>query len=81
MKNKLKYLFIMPNWDRRYVVAFPTYEPLHGLLFGALIQDIADTHIFDRRFDTDENLIKVIHDFQPDIVSMTVHTGGGKFLI
>lgn len=76
MKKKLKFLFIQPNWDRRYVVAFPTYEPLHGLLFAGILRDIADSVIFDRRFDTDENLIKLVKDMKPDWVGITIHTGG-----
>ncbi|MZP29995.1 radical SAM protein [Heliobacterium undosum] len=74
--SKLKFLFVQPEWDRRYVAAFPTYEPLHGLLLGGLIQDIADTYIFDRRFDTDENFIKILQEFKPDMVGSSSHTGG-----
>ena len=74
--GKLRFLFIQPHWDRRYVEAFPTYEPLHGLLFGSLIKDLADTMIFDRRFDTDANLLQAVRDFEPDLVGITSHTGG-----
>ncbi len=74
--RRLKFLFIQPEFPRQYVTFFPVYEPLHGLLFGALIQDIADTVIFDRRFDTDKNLERVLKDFNPDMVGTTTHVGG-----
>ena len=52
--RKLKFLFIQPDWHRHYVPFFPVYEPLHGLLLGAVVKDLAETRVFDRRFDTEE---------------------------
>ncbi|MFC1479107.1 B12-binding domain-containing radical SAM protein [Planctomycetota bacterium] len=74
--KKLKFLFVQPDYPRQYVFFFPVYEPLHGLLFGALVEDLAETCIFDRRYETDENLKKVMEDFDPDIVGITTHTAG-----
>jgi hopanoid C-3 methylase len=77
--GKLKFLFIQPDWHRHYVPFFPVYEPLHGLLLGAVVSDLAETRIFDRRFDTDKNLARELRDFAPDIVGITTHTAGEIF--
>ena len=78
-EQRLKFLFIQPDYPRQYVFFFPVYEPLHGLLFGAIIRDLAETRLFDRRFDTDENLARLARDYQPDIVGVTTHTAGEIF--
>lgn len=78
-KTKLKFLFVQPDFHRHYVPFFPVYEPLHGLLLGAIVRDLAEVRIFDRRFDTDENLTSMVRDFQPDIVGLTTHTAGEIF--
>ena len=74
--RRLKFLFIQPDFARPYVTFFPVYEPFHALLFGALIQDLAQTQLFDRRFDTDANLRKVLRAFEPDLVGISSHTAG-----
>lgn len=75
-RTKLKFLFIQPDYPRQYVFFFPVYEPLHALLFGALVEDLAETQIFDRRYDTDENLAVLMKAYAPDIVGITTHTAG-----
>ncbi|MBN2292411.1 MAG: cobalamin-dependent protein [Pirellulales bacterium] len=75
-KRKLRFLFIQPNFHRHYVTFFPVYEPLHGLLLGAVVEDLAETRIFDRRFDTDAALVRLLKEYQPDIVGGTTHTAG-----
>jgi hopanoid C-3 methylase len=80
-RRKLRFLFVQPHFHRHYVRFFPVYEPLHGLLLGAVAGDLADTRIFDRRFDTDQNLMRLVRDYQPDIVGFTVHTAGEIFSI
>lgn len=77
--KKLKFLFIQPDFPRHYVTFFPVYEPFHGLLFGAIVKDIAQIRIFDRRFDTDRNLIKEIESFEPDIIGSSTHVAGETF--
>lgn len=79
LRHKLKFLFIQPEFHRHYVTFFPVYEPMHGLLFAAIAEDMADSIIFDRRFDTDKNLERLLRDFQPDIVGSTTHTAGEIF--
>ena len=78
-EKRLKFLFIQPDYPRQYVFFFPVYEPLHGLLFGAIIRDLAETRLFDRRFDTDANLARLVRDYQPDLVGVTTHTAGEIF--
>lgn len=78
-KGKLRFLFIQPDYPKPYVFFFPVYEPLHGLLFGALVKDLADTMVFDRRYDTDEDLAKLMDSYQPDMVGVTTHTAGEIF--
>lgn len=75
-QGKKKFLFIQPDWHRHYVADFPVYEPLHGLLLGAIVKDLADTVLIDRRYDSDKNLIKILQDFKPDIIGTTTHTAG-----
>ncbi|MFC1672499.1 hypothetical protein ACFL01_05125, partial [Planctomycetota bacterium] len=77
--QKLKFLFIQPHFNRHYVTFLPVYEPMHGLICDAVSGDLTESLIFDRRFDTDENLRKTIRDFQPDIVGITAHTAGEIF--
>jgi 4-cresol dehydrogenase (hydroxylating) len=74
--RKLRFLFIQPEFPRHYVPFFPVYEPLHGLLLAAVARDLADTVIFDRRFDSDRNLQKLLEDFQPDVIGGTTHVAG-----
>jgi radical SAM superfamily enzyme YgiQ (UPF0313 family) len=74
--GRLRFLFVQPDFPRHYITFFPVYEPLHGLLFGAIVRDLADTYLFDRRFDTDRNLERVLRDFAPDIVASTTHVAG-----
>ncbi|MBA4388699.1 MAG: hypothetical protein C0404_12010 [Verrucomicrobia bacterium] len=78
-KGKLRFLFIQPDYPKPYVFFFPVYEPLHGLLFGALVKDLAETMVFDRRYDTDEELAKLMDSYQPDVVGITTHTAGEIF--
>lgn len=74
--SKLKFLFVQPDFNHRYIPFFPVYEPLHGLLLGAVAKEYVDTMIFDRRFDTDANLTRVVREFEPDVVAFTSHTAG-----
>ena len=75
-ESKLRFLFIQPEFNRHYVPFLPVYEPLHGLICAAVARHVADARIFDRRFDTDENLAKVVQDFAPDLVGITTHVAG-----
>ena len=77
--RKLKFLFVQPEFHRHYVTFFPVYEPLHALLLAGVVEDLADAALFDRRFDTDENLARLVRDFEPDIVASTTHTAGELF--
>ena len=79
VRKKLKFVFIQPEFPKRYFSFFPIYEPLHGLLFGAIARDLADTVIFDRRFETDESLARLIRELKPDIVGATTHVGAELF--
>lgn len=72
----LRFLFIQPEFPKPYVTFFPVYEPFHALLFAALIEDLAESRLFDRRFDTDANLRKVLREFKPDIVGANSHVAG-----
>ena len=72
----LRFLFIQPEFPRHYVTFFPVYEPLHGLLFAAIASDLAESVLFDRRFDTDANLRRLAADLQPDVVGATTHVAG-----
>lgn len=74
--KKLRFLFIQPEFHKHYIQFFPVYEPLHFLVFEAVTRDIAESRMVDRRFDTEENLARVIREFQPDIVGATTHTAG-----
>ncbi len=72
----MRFLFIQPDFPRQYVTFFPVYEPIHGLIFAAIIKDLGETYLFDRRFGTDEDLVRVLQEFKPDIVGITTHTAG-----
>jgi radical SAM superfamily enzyme YgiQ (UPF0313 family) len=72
----LKFLFIQPEFPRHYVTFFPVYEPLHGLLLAAIARDLAESKIFDRRFDSDKNLRRLLEDFKPDVIGSTTHVAG-----
>jgi radical SAM superfamily enzyme YgiQ (UPF0313 family) len=74
--RKLRFLFIQPQFNRHYLPTFPVYEPLHGLLLANVAKEQLETKIFDRRFDTDRNLIRLLNDFKPDLVGLTTHTAG-----
>lgn len=76
MSKRARFLFIQPEFPWHYVPFFPVYEPLHGLLLGGLVADIADTVLFDRRFDTDARLERMVRDFAPDVVGLTTHVAG-----
>ncbi|NOU16856.1 MAG: radical SAM protein [Bacteroidales bacterium] len=76
LSRKPKVLFVKPNYNKYYVTFLPDYEPLVCLLLGACIEDIAEINVFDRRFDTEENLIKTIKEFKPDILATRTHTAG-----
>ncbi|MBW2730836.1 MAG: cobalamin-dependent protein [Deltaproteobacteria bacterium] len=75
-QRRLRFLFIQPEFPWHYVPFFPVYEPLHGLLLGAIVSDIAETYLFDRRFDSDKRLEQVVRDFAPDVVGLTTHVAG-----
>lgn len=72
----LRFLFIQPEFPEPYVTFFPVYEPFHALLFAALIEDLAESRLFDRRFDTDMNLRKMLREVNPDIVGANSHVAG-----
>ncbi len=78
-RAKLKFLFIQPHWDRYYVPFLPVYEPLHGLILDAVARPMVESVIFDRRFDSDRNLVRLVKDFQPDLVGATAHTSAEIF--
>jgi len=78
--GKLKFLFVQPDLHRHYIPFLPKYESLHALICEAVARDFLESSlVFDRRFDTDENLIRVLKNFEPDIVGFTAHTAGEIF--
>ncbi len=74
-----KVLFVQPDYYRYFVQYLPNYEPLVCLLLAACVKDLAECRVFDRRFDSERNLRKVIREFQPDIVATRTHTAGEIF--
>ena len=76
MQKKIKILLVQPDFHKYYVSFLPNYEPLVMILLASLVDDIAEPVIFDRRFEKESSLVKMILDFKPDIVATRTHTSG-----
>ncbi|MFC1672006.1 B12-binding domain-containing radical SAM protein [Planctomycetota bacterium] len=74
--RKLRFLFVQPPFPRHYLGDFPVYEPLHVHILEAVTRDLAETRLFDGRFDSEEDFVRVLREYQPDIVGATTHMSG-----
>lgn len=79
--RKIRVLLIQPNFNFFYIPFLPNHDPLVLIMLGTIIQDIAEVKIFDRRYETERNLIKTLKEFKPDIVGTRTHTSGELFTV
>jgi len=73
MARKPRVLLIQSDYNPWHVRVLANYEPLCLELIAAAIDDLADVQILDRRYESDKTLRKMVRDFEPDYIGITMH--------